>query len=182
MFRPFASIFLLMLLLYNAFGYYTLLACKMKQTQQIEVMGLPEEAFMIVKIPASLYLRAENTDFEYVNETINYNEKIYHIVKKRIQNDTLHLYTLRNERHEQVVSQFKEYVRNHLVIEKKSPNSNTTHKIIQSFLKEYITENNSYIVFSFFKTIYKRQLVPNTPSQRLPFPFLCKESPPPEFV
>ncbi len=182
MFRPFASIFLLVLLLYNAFGYYALLAYEMNRSRQIQLMELPEDAFTVIKIPVALYLHAEDTDFEYLNENISHNGKTYNLIKKRIQNDTLQLYTLRNQRHEQVVSQFKNYVQSHLAMEKSIPQNNASKQILQSFLKDYIAENIYILVVKPSQNMTNRHRIAVTPSDRLTFAHRFIYSPPPEKI
>lgn len=180
MFRLSASIFLLMLLLYNAFGYYGLLAYEMNRSRQIQLMELPEDAFTIIKIPVALYLHAENTDFEYLNEAITHNEKTYNLIKKRIQNDTLQLYTLRNQQHEQVISQFRNYVKNHIALEKNTPQNNTTKQMLQSFLKDYIAENIYILVVKPFRDMTLLHRVCVAPSDKLTALHRLIHSPPPE--
>lgn len=182
MFRPFASIFLLLLLLYNAFGYHALLAYEMNRSRQIQLMELPETAFMVIKIPVALYLHTEDTHFEYLNENISHNGKTYNLIKKRIQNDTLQLYTLRNIRHEQVISQFKNYVKNYIAMEKNIPQNNTNKQMLQSFLKDYIFENNYIFIHQPNQNTYNRHRVAVAPSDRLTISHRFVNAPPPKKI
>jgi hypothetical protein len=170
------------LLLYNAFGYYGLLAYEMNRSRQSQLMELPDDAFMVIKIPAALYLHAEDTDFEYLNESISHNGKTYNLIKKRIQNDTLQLYTLRNKRHEQVVSQFKNYVKNHIALEKNLPQNNATKQMLQSFLKNYIAENIYILVVKPFQDMTQLHRVLVAPSDKLTALHRLIHSPPPEKI
>lgn len=179
MFRPFAAIFLLVLLLYNAFGYYALLAYEISQTRQFQLRELPDDAFSVVKIPVALYTHVEDTDFEYLEDVISYHGKTYNMVKKRVKNDTLHIYTLRNYRHEQAVSQLNSYVKDHISIEK-STKSTPTKKLIQAFLKDYIQENVYIFCQSPNKIADKYPQIVIAPSDKLTSVFLPYTIPPPE--
>jgi hypothetical protein len=180
MFRPFASTFLLVLLLYNAFGYYALLAYDISQTRQFQLQELPDDAFSVVKIPVALYTHVEDTDFEYLEDVISYHGKTYNMVKKRVKNDTLHIYTLRNYRHEQAVSQLNSYVKDHITIEKNSTKSTPTKKLIQALLKDYIQESVYSFCCSPNKIVEKRHQIVIALSDKLTSVFLPYTTPPPE--
>lgn len=84
-------------MLFNAFGYYVLLGFEQAHTRHIEIAGLPEEAFEIIKLPASLYVHLEDSEFEIVeNQFQTEDGRTYNSVKQRIVNDSLEIYCLRN--------------------------------------------------------------------------------------
>lgn len=180
MFRPFASIFLLVLLLYNAFGYYTLLAYEINKTRQLHIKELPDDAFSVIKIPVALYTHVEDTEFEYLEDVVTHHGKTYNMVKKRVKNDTLHIYTLRNHRHEQIVSQLNDYVKDHLTIEKSSSKSTPTKKLIQAFLKDYTKTDIYILVVSSLKIVENRHQIAVAPSNALLPPHFARFTPPPE--
>lgn len=181
MFRPIASIFFLVLLMYNTFGYYTFLAYEIDKAKQLHFQELPDDAFVIVKIPVALYTHVEDTDFEFIEDVFSHNGKTYNMVKKRVKNDTLHIYTLRNHRHEQITAQLNTYVKNFFTIEKDTSKSNPVKKIIQAFIKDYIQEQPATFVISSFHNIMSHKAT-IAPSKKLNNPYLSLTTPPPESV
>lgn len=152
--RQISAISLLFLLLYNAFGYYALLAYTQAQTRQMAVMSMSDAQFTIIKIPASTYVHLEDTDFEYVEGDFTYEGKTYNMVKKRIVNDTMQLYTLHNERHDAVKSQFEDYVKAQIEVEKKQDlEKNPARQLLKTFLKDYVS-NDNYILIGVIPNIY----------------------------
>jgi hypothetical protein len=92
--------------------------------------------FKVLKLNASLYSFIEDTDIEYVNENIVFHNKVYHVFKKQILNNILHLYYLPNH-----IKTAQSIHLNKLVDaeldENSSSNKNPLEKIIKSFIKEY---------------------------------------------
>ncbi len=136
-----SAILLLALLLYNAFGYYALFAYEHKQAALRNVLNLPDSAFEVVKIKAAIYASVENTDYEYVNEDLTIEDKTYHIVKKRIQNDTLFVYYLRNFKQEELRKNLNEILESQLVNDNTEEGNDPIKQLLKTFLKDYIPNN-----------------------------------------
>lgn len=103
--------------------------------------------FQVIQLNASLYSFIEDTDFEYVNENVIIENKSYHIFKKRIQNNILSLYYLRNSYGDVIGKNLNDIVDNQLfnsIPSKDSP----VKKLLKSFLKDYIPNTTICLNFS----------------------------------
>ena len=109
-----ASLFLLVTLFYNVLGYYLMFAYQEEQAWVSSMEKIPCSEFQVIQLNATLYSFIEDTDFEYVNEDVIINNKSYHIFKKRIQNNILSLYYLRNSHQDVIGKDLKDIVDNQL--------------------------------------------------------------------
>ena len=142
-----ASLFLLVTLFYNVMGYYLMFAYQKEQAWVSAVEKRHDSEFQILNLNATLYSFIEDTDFEYVNQDVMINNKSYHVFKKRIQNNILSLYYLRNA-HEDAISQdLKDIVDNQLFNGSSSKES-PVKKLLKSFLKDYVPNTDACFTFS----------------------------------
>lgn len=142
-----ASLFLLATLFYNVLGYYTMFAYQKEQTWVSSMEKIPSSEFQVLRLNASVYSFVEDTDFEYVNENVIINNKSYHIFKKRIQNNILSLYYLRNSYGDVIGKDLNEIVDNQLFNSTPSKES-PAKKLLKSSLPDYIPNNPICIDFS----------------------------------
>ena len=105
-----------------------------------------DSEFQVIKLNATLYSFIEDTDFEYVNEDVIIEGRSYHIFKKRIQNNILSLYYLRNSHQDAISQDLKDIVDNQLFNGSSSKES-PAKKLLKSFLKDYIA--NTTVCFTF---------------------------------
>ena len=89
-------ILLITSLLYSTAEYYLLISYEKEQNWVTSMKNLPNSEFKILKLNASIYTFVDDTEFENVNENILLNNKMYHVFKKRIKDNLLHLYYLSN--------------------------------------------------------------------------------------
>ena len=142
-----ASLFLLVTLFYNVMGYHLMFAYQKEQAWVSAVEKRHDAEFQILNLNATLYSFIEDTDFEYVNQDVMINNKSYHVFKKRIQNNILSLYYLRNA-HEDAISQdLKDIVDNQLFNGSSSKES-PVKKLLKSFLKDYVPNTDACFTFS----------------------------------
>jgi hypothetical protein len=132
-----ASLFLVVTLFYNVMGYYLMFAYQEEQAWISSMEKRQDSDFQIIKLNATLYSFIEDTDFEYVNEDVIINNKSYHIFKKRIQNNILSLYYLRNSHQDTISRDLKDIVDNQLFNGSSSKES-PVKKLLKSFLKDYV--------------------------------------------
>ena len=119
------------------------------QEQQAWVSSMEkrhDSEFQVIKLNATLYSFIEDTDFEDVNEDVVIDGRSYHIFKKRIQNNILNLYYLRNSHQDAISQDLKDIVDNQLFNGSSSKES-PVKKLLKSFLKDYIT--NTTVCFTF---------------------------------
>ena len=177
--KKIASISLLALLLYNAFGYYALLAYQKEQAKIMTVSETPKTAFKIINIPVSAYVHLEDTDFEYTDGQFEYEGEIFNIVKQRRVNDTLQIYALHNERQDKAAAQFNNYVKDFLTGNNTPIEHSPTKQLLKTFLKDYIG-HPTYIVSAPESSLQGATLPVIGKADKLSSCALVLHSPPPE--
>lgn len=139
-----------------------------------------DSEFQVIKLNATLYSFIEDTDFEYVNEDVVINNKSYHIFKKRIQNNILSLYYLRNSHQDAISQDLKDIVDNQLFNGSSSKES-PVKKLLKSFLKDYVANSAVCVDFSPKTTILLIEPI-ITPNQALDSGYISLSYSPPDFV
>ncbi len=180
MLKRLVAISFLLLLLFNAFGYYLLFGYEQAQARRQAVQTLqeiPESAFMVVKMLVSPYAHVEDRDFEYVEGEFKRDGKTYNFVKKRIVNDTLELYCLNNQRQDQLTTQFNDFIKENFLNGKTSQNT-PTKQLFKSFLKDYIPLD-IYSLLLNTPSDTEGVTVVVAPDDTLSIGFLSTTSPPP---
>jgi hypothetical protein len=142
-----ASLFLLVTLFYNVLGYYLLFAYQQEQAWITSMEKAPRSELHVIQLNATLYSFIEDTDFESVNEDVVIDNKNYHIFKKRIQNNVLSLYYLRNSHQDAIGKDLKDIVDNQL-FNGSSSKDTPAKKFMKSFLQDYIPSTAVSVNFS----------------------------------
>ena len=142
-----AFLFLLVSLFYNVLGYYLMFAYHDEQAWVSTVEKTPDSEFEVIELNATLYSFIEDTDFEYVNENVVIDNKSYHIFKKRIQNNILSLYYLRNSYGDVIGKDLKDIVNNQL-FDSTTSNNSPIKKLLKTFLQDYIPNATLCVHFS----------------------------------
>jgi hypothetical protein len=173
------SISLLACLLFNAFGYYILYGYEQQNARIDYLQDLPESAFQKMSFKLVDYTTVHNTDYEYVDNELILEGKTYHIIKKRILNDTLHLYYLPNTRQDQLRQNFSDVVEAQTVT-KQSNNTTPLKQLLKNFLKDYIS-NDIFILVERYPNEMPEATVMGKATKNAPLsPYLPLHSPPPE--
>jgi hypothetical protein len=142
-----ASLFLLVSLFYNVLGYYLMFSYQKEQAWVSAIENTPDSEFKVIELNATLYSFIEDTDFEYVNENVIIENKSYHIFKKRIHNNILSLYYLRNSYGDIIGKDLKDIVDNQLFDSTPSENA-PIKKLLKTFLQDYIPNTTVCVHFS----------------------------------
>ncbi|MFV5700318.1 hypothetical protein ACM55F_00445 [Flavobacterium sp. XS2P12] len=175
-----ASLFLIVTLFYNVMGYYLMFAYQEEQAWVSSMEKRHDSEFQVIKLNATLYSFIEDTDFEYVNEDVVINNKSYHIFKKRIQNNILSLYYLRNSHQDAISQDLKDIVDNQLFNGSSSKES-PVKKLLKSLMKDYVT--NTAVCFTFSPEKEAEVIVFNeNPKESLHSGHLTLSYTPPDFV
>jgi hypothetical protein len=132
-----ATLFLIVTLFYNMIGYYLMFAYKEQQTWVARMEKTAPADFRVLRLNASLYSFAEDTEFEDVNEDVIINNKSYHIFKKQVKNNVLSLYYLPNTNENTVSKDLHDIVDSQLFHNGSSKDS-PVKKLLKSFIKDYI--------------------------------------------
>jgi hypothetical protein len=175
------AILLLALLLYNAFGYYVLFAYQNEQIHLSALKELPDTDYNILKFNLAIYTSVADTDFEYFNEEFTIGNKTYNVVKKRIKNDTLHLYCLRNFQKEELRKNLNNIALNQAQNHDSSDNI-PFKNLIKTFIKDYLPYQNELLLIE--KIAFPTEgggLNSKTPPFKI-FDFYNIQSPPPKLA
>lgn len=132
---------LTMTLFYNVIGYYLIQAYQKEQTWVASMQNIPDSEFQVIKLNASLYSFIDDTEMAFVNENVTINNKSYHIFKKKIQNNIIYLYYLRNFYESDAKECFTKIVDSQ-DFKNQSATSNPIKQPLKSFLKDYVFESN----------------------------------------
>ena len=108
------------------------------------------------------------------------NNKSYHIFKKRIQNNILSLYYLRNSHQDAISQDLKDIVDNQLFNGSSSKES-PMKKLMKSFIKDYIPNNAVCMDFSVKTALLSIDPI-ITPRQALDSGYTSISYSPPDFV
>lgn len=130
-------------LFYNVIGYYLMYAFEKEQTWVNAKQNIPESEFRVIRLNATLYSFAEDTEMEYVNENITIKNVTYHIFKKKTENNILNLYYLRNNNQDSATIKL-EKIADSQIFNGTSSNKNPLKKIVKSGFEKYVFEKYSF--------------------------------------
>jgi hypothetical protein len=118
-------------------GYYLMFAYKEQQAWVARMEKTSHTDFRVMRLNASLYSFADDTEFEEVNEDVIINNKSYHIFKKQVKDNVLSLYYLPNSNENTVSKDLNDIVDSQLFNSGNSKES-PVKKLLKSFIKDYI--------------------------------------------
>lgn len=130
---------LLASLFYNALGYRMLFAFEQEQEWVTAMKKIPDPEFKVIRMNASLYTFADDTELEYVNENIVINNKSYHIFKKQIKDNILNLYYLPNV-NSSLSTQEIENIVDMQLFNSSNENKGSSKKIVKTFTVDYFIQ------------------------------------------
>jgi hypothetical protein len=135
--KKIATLFLVVTLFYNMIGYYVMFAYKEQQAWVARMENTSSSDFRVIRLNASLYSFADDTELQDVNEDVIINNKSYHIFKKQIKDNILSLYYLPNANENTISKDLNDLVNSQLFNNDNSKES-PTKKLLKSFIKDYI--------------------------------------------
>jgi hypothetical protein len=145
-----ASTLLLLILtttfLYNVVGLHLLFTLQKEHSWVVAMQKIPDAEFKVIKMNATLYSFTEDTEMEYVNEDMTINNKVYHIFKRKIQDNIISLYYLPNKQQSTTDINLKKLVDNdsfgNAPLSKKP-----LEKLFKLDIKNYIQHNSNVFTF-----------------------------------
>lgn len=174
------TLMLTITLFYNVIGYYLMYAFEKEQTWVHAKQDIPESEFRVIRLNASLYSFTEDTEMEYVNENITIKNVTYHIFKKKIENNILNLYYLRNSNQDSATVKL-EKIADSQIFNGTSSNKNPLKKIVKSGFEKYVFE-----MYSFEKSIldfdFEKLRIQSILTQELHSGYLTISYTPPEIA
>ena len=145
-----ASTLLLLILtttfLYNVIGVHLLLTLHQENAWVVAMQNSPDSQFKVIKLNATLYSFIDDTEMEYVNENMTIHNKVYHIFKRKIQDNIISLYYLPNKQQSTTDINLKKLVNND------TSDSNPLSKkamedLFKSIIKQYVQHTSSAFDF-----------------------------------
>ncbi|MBF2708848.1 hypothetical protein [Flavobacterium soyangense] len=147
-----ASTLLLLILtttfLYNVIGVHLLFSLEKEHSWVVAMQNIPDSEFKVIKLNATLYSFAEDTEMEYVNENMSINNKVYHIFKRKIQDNIISLYYLPIKQQSATDINLKKLVDNDS-FENAPLSKKPIEKFFKSVIKNYVQHNSSTFVFDY---------------------------------
>jgi hypothetical protein len=132
--------------LYNVIGVHLLFTLEKEHSWVVAMQNIPDSEFKVIKLNATLYSFTDDTEMEYVNENMTINNKVYHIFKRRIQDNIISLYYLPNKQQSATDINLKKIVANDEPDD--APLSKKPmEKLFKSFLKNYVQHKSDSFVF-----------------------------------
>ena len=176
-----ASLFLIVTLFYNVLGFYIMFA-EQKEQVWVNAMEKTDSAnFEIIEVKINPYAYVVDSGIEDANEDFVINNKTYHVFKKRIQNNVLKLYCLKNSHNEAVNKDLKKIVDSQL-FDADSNKENSGKKIMKSFIQDYIPCNPIHFTSTAIKLVSAVTLNSSLPQQNILSGYFTANYPPPDMV
>ena len=141
------SILLVLLLLFNAMGFYTIFISMEYKHEARLLQSFDDDNYdlsnvITIKIPVAIPYAANQENFERLNGEFNYEGYSYRMVKQKYSMDTLHIVCVRDVEGQQINQALGDYVKN---LAGNAPASKGNGKIIFTFLKDYFHPNFAII-------------------------------------
>ena len=134
------SILLILLLLFNALGFYGLLqGLRYKTTldlvKRLDNHGYSEEETLVLKIPVAVPYQMDSEDYERVDGEFEHNGEFYRLVKQKYQNDTLFIVCIKDHASKRIEQALTDYVK---TFTDKPVDSKNTGKGFTNFIKDFL--------------------------------------------
>ncbi|MGO4771709.1 hypothetical protein ACEN2I_08590 [Flavobacterium sp. W22_SRS_FK3] len=176
-----ASLFLIITLFYNVLGFYIMFA---EQQQQIWVNSMEktdDSNFEVIEVIINPYAYIVDSGFEYANEDFVVENKTYHVFKKRIVNNVLKLYCLKNS-HNQFYSKDLKKIVDSQLFDTNSDKENPCKKLMKSFIQDYIPNDTINLMITTVKLILPATLNSYNPKENLLPGYFTTNYTPPDMV
>lgn len=138
--RKAVSIVLVALLLFNALGFYGVLVGLRLQSAQNLVNRLDQNNYSVnetitLKVPVSLPYTSGNAQYQRVDGEIEFNGEFFHLVKQKLEQDTLYIVCIRDCDSQAITQALNDYVK---TFSDRADASKNTGKIFQTIIKDYL--------------------------------------------
>ncbi|WPO78258.1 hypothetical protein [Flavobacterium sp. KACC 22761] len=180
--KKIASLFLIVTLFYNVLGFYMMFAEQREQVWVTAMEKTEDSDFEVIEIQIDPYAYVVDSGFEEVNEDFTIDSKTYHVFKKRIVNNVLKLYCLKNFHFKVFSKDLKKMVDNQ-IFDTSSSKENPSKKVIKSFITDYIPNNDTIdMAVCTSRMFFPAKLCPYTPKSELLSGYFTTICPPPDMV
>ncbi|MEO7976473.1 hypothetical protein [Flavobacterium sp.] len=179
--KKIASLFLIVTLLYNVLGFYLMFAEQQKQLWVNSMEKSDNSNFEVIEVNINPYAYVVDSGFEDVNEDLVIKNKTYHVFKKRIINNVLKLYCLKNSNKDFFSKDLKKIVDSQ-IFDVDSNKENPSKKLMKSFIQDYIPNYTINLVLSTSKLVFPLTLNSYNPKVDLLSGYFATNYPPPDMV
>lgn len=133
------SIFLVILLLFNALGFYGLLVGLQYQKQQRLLLSFDngsydQELTTLIKIPLAVPYATEQHEYQRVNGGFEHQGEYYKLIKQKLSQDTLYVICMKDQDSKKINRALKDYAK---TLTDKPVNGKHSSKVAVHFLKDY---------------------------------------------
>ena len=152
-----------------------------EQKEQIWVNAMEktdDSNFEVIQLTINPYAYVVDSGIEEVNEDFVIENKSYHVFKKRIQNNVLKLYCLKNSHTEVLNKDLKKIVDSQL-FDTSSNKENPNKKLMKSFIKDFIPNDTIHLLIT-PKLVYHVSLYSNNLKSDLLSGYFTTNYPPPD--
>jgi hypothetical protein len=160
MMRRSAAILLLFSIVLNTLVHAGLLVCEWQQARKMAIEAYFSQNYRVIKVPASLYLSARDSEFEAVAGKLNIDEEVYQLVKQRVKNDTLEIYCVRDLRSERLQAQFQDFIQKQLGHDG-FPQDGPLKKMLKSQFKDFTFNQELCTIFQHYSSVPVYKNAPN---------------------
>lgn len=155
-----------------------------EQQEQVWVNAMEKKDnsnFEIIEIKINPYAYVVDSGIEDVNEDFVINNRTYHVFRKRIQNNVLQLYCLKNSHNAALSKDLKNIVDSQL-FDADSNKENPGKKLMKSFMQDYIPGSPIIFISSSVKLVSAVTLNLYSPQQNILSGYFTANYPPPDMV
>jgi hypothetical protein len=134
------AILLILLLLFNALGFYGLfIGLRYKTTtdlvQRLDNHDYLEEETVTLKVPMAIPYHIDSEEYERVDGEIEHNGDFYRLVKQRLEKDTLYIVCIKDHDSKRIKQALTDYVK---TFTDKPSDAKNTGKFLTSFIKDFL--------------------------------------------
>ncbi|MDR7369937.1 hypothetical protein [Flavobacterium aquidurense] len=176
-----ASLFLIVTLFYNVLGFYIMFAEQREQVWVTAMEKTDNSNFEVIEVKINPYAYVVDSGIEDANEDFVINNKTYHVFKKRIQNNVLKLFCLKNSHTEAFNKDLKKIVDSQL-FDDNSNKENPSKKLMKSFIQDYIPGSSITLMPVSVQLFFTVTLNSYPPQRNLLAGYFTANYPPPDMV
>lgn len=179
--KKIASLFLIVTLFYNVLGFYITFAEQQEQVWVNAMEKTDDSNFEVIEIKITPYAYVVDSGFEDTNEDFVIENKVYHVFKKRIVNNVLKLYCLKNT-HKKLLSKDLKTIVDSQLFDTNSNKENPSKKLMKSFIQDYISTDSTNLVIASTNLVSSVILNSYNPKEDLLSGYFTTNYPPPDIV
>ena len=138
--KKITAIFLVLLLLFNALGFFGLFVGLQYKTKLDLVQRLDNDDYLVeetvtLKVPLALPYHIDSDEFERVDGEIEHNGEFYQLVKQKLEKDTLYIVCIKDHDSKRIKQALTDYVK---TFTDKPIDAKHSGKVFSGFIKDFL--------------------------------------------